>query len=72
VTGFEPPGRRWGSKGQELEEKGVVSRHVIATSPPSVEYALTDLGDELVPAIRSIAAIGHKRKQREAPTRCAA
>lgn len=48
---------------KELEAKGVVSRHVQATSPPSVEYALTDLGRELVPAIESIARVGFKLRQ---------
>jgi DNA-binding HxlR family transcriptional regulator len=47
-----------------LEEKGVVIRDVKPTSPPSVEYALTDLGRQLVPAIEAIAAVGHKLKER--------
>lgn len=48
---------------KELEAKGVVVRRVMATSPPSVEYALTELGRELVPAIDSIARVGYKLKQ---------
>lgn len=48
---------------KELERKGVVRRQVIASSPPSVEYALTDLGRELVPAIEAIAHVGYKLKQ---------
>jgi DNA-binding HxlR family transcriptional regulator len=48
---------------KELEEKGVVSRSVLATSPPSVEYALTPLGRELVPAIEAIAHVGFKLKK---------
>jgi DNA-binding HxlR family transcriptional regulator len=32
---------------KELEGRGVVTRSVQPTSPPSVEYALTDLGAEL-------------------------
>ena len=53
---------------RSLETKGVVTRRVMATSPPSVEYALTELGRELVPAIAAIAAVGHKLKpvEREA------
>ncbi|WP_284177225.1 helix-turn-helix domain-containing protein [Rhabdaerophilum sp. SD176] len=47
---------------RELEESGVASRTVLPTSPPSVEYALTELGHELLPAIRSIVEIGHKLK----------
>ncbi len=48
---------------RELEAKGVVTRAVLATSPPSAEYALTDLGEELVPAIHAIVAVGRKLKQ---------
>jgi len=33
---------------RELEEKGVVQREVAPTSPPSVEYSLSELGKELV------------------------
>jgi DNA-binding HxlR family transcriptional regulator len=45
---------------RELEAKGVVSRTVMPTSPPSVEYALTDLGRELHPVVSAIAAVGKK------------
>ncbi|XXR54565.1 helix-turn-helix domain-containing protein [Sorangium sp. So ce385] len=45
---------------RELEAKGVVSRRVMPTSPPSVEYELTQLGQELVPALRSIVEVGRK------------
>lgn len=47
---------------REMEEKGVVRRSVMPTSPPSTEYALTDLGRELLPAIEAIARIGAKLK----------
>jgi DNA-binding HxlR family transcriptional regulator len=50
---------------RELEDKGVVTRRVVATSPPSVEYELTELGRELVPAIHAIVEVGKKLKQRE-------
>lgn len=45
-----------------LEEKGVVLREVMATSPPSVEYQLTKLGSELIPVIEAIVKVGHKLK----------
>lgn len=45
---------------RELEAKGVLTRRVVPSSPPSVEYALTPLGQELVPAIRAIVEIGMK------------
>lgn len=47
-----------------LEEKGVVLRKVMPSSPPSTEYALTDLGLEYVPAIKAIAEVGAKLKAR--------
>ncbi len=45
---------------KDLEERGVLSRTVLATTPPSVDYALTDLGEELIPAIRAIVEVGSK------------
>lgn len=51
---------------KDLEQKGVVRRTVMKTSPPSVEYALTELGAELVPAINAIVEIGLKLKARTA------
>jgi len=47
---------------RELETRGVITRCVVPTSPPSVEYALTDLGRELVPAIEAIVEVGRKLK----------
>ena len=47
---------------RELELKGVVCRTVVATTPPSVEYSLTELGRELVPAIQAIVNVGRKLK----------
>ncbi len=49
---------------RDLESKGVVLRNVKPTSPPSVEYALTDLGQELIPVIEAIVEVGHKIKHR--------
>lgn len=46
----------------ELTERGVICRHVRETSPPSVEYELTALGQELIPALDEIVRIGHKLK----------
>jgi DNA-binding HxlR family transcriptional regulator len=36
---------------------------VTSTSPPTVEYSLTDLGKELGPAIQALAAVGQRIKQ---------
>lgn len=49
-----------------LEGKGVVSREVVPTSPPSVEYALSELGQELIPVIRAIVQVGAKLKDSHA------
>jgi DNA-binding HxlR family transcriptional regulator len=48
---------------KELEEIGIVDRVVQPTSPPSVEYSLTSLGRELVPAIEAIASVGRRLKR---------
>jgi len=47
---------------RELENRRVVTRTIQPTSPPSVEYALTPLGHELVPALQAIVEVGHKLK----------
>ncbi|MDQ3125765.1 MAG: helix-turn-helix transcriptional regulator [Pseudomonadota bacterium] len=47
---------------REMEFRGVVTRTVMPTSPPSVEYALTPLGQELAPAIQAIVDVGHRLK----------
>lgn len=49
---------------RRLEADGVVSRRVMPTSPPTVEYALTDLGAELKPAIEAIVEVGRRLKLR--------
>jgi DNA-binding HxlR family transcriptional regulator len=43
---------------RELEDKGAIERTVTPTSPPSVEYSLSELGRELVPVIDSIVRVG--------------
>ena len=52
---------------RELEDKGVVARRVVHSSPPSVEYELTELGRELLPAILAIVRVGAKLKLRHEP-----
>ncbi len=47
---------------KKLEVDGVIRREVMPTSPPSVEYSLTELGLELKPAIEAIVSVGHKLK----------
>lgn len=57
---------------RDLEEKAVLTRRVMPTSPPSVEYALTPLGRELLPVIRAIVEVGAKLKLRQERTLSAA
>jgi DNA-binding HxlR family transcriptional regulator len=40
---------------RDLEENGFVSRTVTPTTPPQVEYALTDLGREFLDPVRGLA-----------------
>src|SRR3546814_20296436 len=53
-----------------LEAKGVVVREVKPTSPPSVEYSLTALGQQFVPAINPIADVVHQLKERAGARDC--
>lgn len=53
---------------RDLEQKGVLERRVVASSPPSAEYELTDLGQELMPAIQAIVAVGLRLKERMGET----
>jgi len=46
---------------KDLEQRGVLYRAVLATTPPSVEYTLTDLGEELIPAIVEVGSKLHLR-----------
>ena len=39
---------------RHLEQDGLISRRVYATSPPKVEYALTDLGKSLTGTMRPL------------------
>ncbi|ANL51085.1 HxlR family transcriptional regulator protein (plasmid) [Rhizobium phaseoli] len=47
-----------------LEATGVIRREIIASSPPSAEYVLTELGSELLPIIDKIVEIGSKLRER--------
>lgn len=49
---------------RELEARGLVTRRLLDTSPPSAEYSLTALGRELLPAIKAIVDVGIKLKRR--------
>jgi DNA-binding HxlR family transcriptional regulator len=47
---------------RQLVTLGIVERTERPTSPPTVEYALTTLGQELKPAIDAIVSVGHRLK----------
>ncbi|HJV22064.1 MAG TPA: helix-turn-helix domain-containing protein [Holophagaceae bacterium] len=49
---------------RRMETDGLVSREVKPTSPPTVEYALTDLGRQLRPVLEAVVEVGHRLKQR--------
>ena len=51
---------------RELEARGLVTRRLLDTSPPSAEYALTTFGRELLPAIQAIIEVGLKLKRQRA------
>lgn len=54
------------SRLKKLVNDGVLLRQVVPTSPPTVEYSLTALGRELIPAIDAIVQVGLKLKRRNA------
>lgn len=49
---------------KRMDEQGLVHRTTQPTSPPSVEYALTDLGRELIPALETLLSVGRRLKDR--------
>jgi DNA-binding HxlR family transcriptional regulator len=42
-----------------LEQEGLVARRSYAESPPRVEYALTQKGEDLLPIIEAMRRFGH-------------
>lgn len=49
---------------KELEDNGAIERRIMSTSPPSVEYSLSELGKEFIPVIHAIVEVGYRLKQR--------
>ncbi len=45
---------------RELQARGVITRTLLSTSPPSAEYALTALGRELLPALTALVGVALK------------
>ena len=53
---------------RELEDDGLVSRKVYGTVPPRVDYALTPLGESLVPIMESLKAWGNMYEKSRSQT----
>ncbi|MFZ7102508.1 MAG: winged helix-turn-helix transcriptional regulator [Peptococcaceae bacterium] len=49
---------------KELEMYGLVERRQYMEIPPRVEYSLTEAGEDLVPALESLAKWGKRMKNR--------
>lgn len=52
---------------RELEADGMVSRHVHPEVPPRVEYALTPLGESVIPILERMCGWGREFERRFAP-----
>jgi DNA-binding HxlR family transcriptional regulator len=50
---------------RELEEQDVITRTVMPTSPPTVEYALTPLGLKLMPVLNAILEVSLELQRKE-------
>jgi len=48
---------------RELERDGIVKRNVYAEVPPKVEYSLTDIGQELNPALHELVMWAASRRK---------
>lgn len=53
---------------RELEERGVIHREVMPTSPPTVEYSLTAFGHKFQPVLDAIVEVGAELQKRRAPS----
>jgi DNA-binding HxlR family transcriptional regulator len=49
---------------RELTKIGIVNRSEVQTSPPTIEYRLTELGAELKPVLDAIVSVGMRLKER--------
>lgn len=47
---------------KELESNGIIKRKQFMEVPPRVEYSLTDNGEDLIPALKSLANWGNKMR----------
>jgi DNA-binding HxlR family transcriptional regulator len=58
---------------RKMEADGLVQREVRPTSPPTVEYSLTDLGQQLEPVLEAMVQVSKQLEKRKAqPPRASA
>jgi DNA-binding HxlR family transcriptional regulator len=50
---------------RELEERDVIARNVMPTSPPTVEYSLTAFGIKFQPVLDAIVEVGGELQKRK-------
>ena len=65
VSGISP--RMLSERLRDLERAGLVARTVIPSSPPTVEYRLTDRGRRLAPIIEAMRDYARERPSSRAP-----
>lgn len=49
---------------RELEEDTLINRKVYHEVPPKVEYTLTEIGDELIPSIKTLMGWGDRQMKK--------
>ena len=50
---------------RELEDDSLLNRKVYPEVPPKVEYTLTEIGDGLIPSIKTLMAWGDKQMKKK-------
>ena len=63
VTGISP--KMLTTRLKKLESDGLIKRKVMNTSPPTVEYSLTELGQEVKPVLDALVSVGVRIKMRK-------
>lgn len=54
---------------RRLEQDGLIQRRSIPSSPPSVEYSLTELGQKLKPVLEALLEVGRELKEARSASR---
>ena len=50
---------------KDIETRCVVTRSTMQTRPPTVEYGLTDLGQQLIPVVHAIVEVASSQHLRQ-------